>query len=79
MRVTCSLLTGYNYNSQLATLLIFFLSMSGQRIAPMNPGGLNVHFYSATKYAVTALTEGVRRELRAMNSNVRVTVRDIIS
>ena len=40
----------------------------------MQAGGANVHFYSATKHAVTALTEGVRRELRAMASKVRVTV-----
>ncbi len=48
--------------------------MSGQRVPQMQAGGTNVHFYSATKHAVTALTEGVRRELRAMDSKVRVTV-----
>ncbi len=52
--------------------------MSGQHvyIPQMPAGGANVHFYSiaATKHAVTALTEGVRRELRAMASKVRVTV-----
>ena len=46
--------------------------MSGYRIPPI--GEHNTHFYSATKYAVTALTEGTRRELRAMKSRVRVTV-----
>ncbi|CAK8694742.1 dehydrogenase/reductase SDR family member 11-like [Clavelina lepadiformis] len=30
-------------------------------------------FYSATKYAVTALTEGLRQELRAANSRIRAT------
>ena len=31
-------------------------------------------FYTATKYAVRALTEGVRCELRALKSHIRVTV-----
>ena len=43
-------------------------SMSGHRVIP---GPL--HFYSATKYAVTALTIGIRNELRAMGSHIRVT------
>lgn len=33
----------------------------------------SIHFYCATKYAVTALAEGVRQELREMKSNCRVT------
>ncbi|XP_067102665.1 dehydrogenase/reductase SDR family member 11-like [Osmerus mordax] len=44
-------------------------SMSGHRVVT-NP---NVHFYSATKYAVTALTEGLRQELREAGSHIRVT------
>ena len=46
--------------------------MSGHRL--VKPSASNVLFYSATKHAVTALTEGIRIELRAMKSNVRVTV-----
>ncbi|KAF2354624.1 Short-chain dehydrogenase/reductase SDR [Trinorchestia longiramus] len=32
------------------------------------------NFYAATKHAVTALTEGLRQELRAAESHIRVTV-----
>jgi len=42
-------------------------SMSGHRVVQ----SVNTHFYSATKYAVTALTEGTRQELRRLNSKVR--------
>lgn len=42
-------------------------SMSGHRV----PGGSGV--YAATKYAVRALTEGLRKELRELESKIRVT------
>ncbi|CBY43737.1 unnamed protein product [Oikopleura dioica] len=42
-------------------------SMSGQRVVPTP----NSHMYSATKFAVTALTEGTRQELRVINSSIR--------
>ncbi|MEB3360375.1 MAG: SDR family NAD(P)-dependent oxidoreductase [Synechococcales bacterium] len=42
-------------------------SMSGHRV----PGGSGV--YSATKFAVRALTEGLRQELRAAASQIRVS------
>ena len=44
--------------------------MSGHRVAP-NPKG---RFYTATKYAVTALVEGWRQELRDIGNgnNIRV-------
>ena len=45
-------------------------SMSGHRVISSRGG----HFYSATKYAVTALTEGVRNELREVKSHIRVSV-----
>lgn len=46
--------------------------MSGHRVV----ASADVHFYSSTKYAVTALTEGLRQELREANTHIRATVRD---
>lgn len=46
-------------------------SMSGHRIVHSS----DTHFYSCTKFAVTALTEGLRQELREANSHIRATVR----
>lgn len=43
-------------------------SMSGHRVA----NSCGTHFYSCTKHAVTALTEGVRQELRTLDSNIRI-------
>ncbi|XP_029963494.1 dehydrogenase/reductase SDR family member 11-like [Salarias fasciatus] len=36
------------------------------------PSG-DIHFYTATKFAVTALTEGLRQELHQTNSQIRAT------
>ena len=47
--------------------------MSGHRVV-QSP---NTHFYCATKFAVTALTEGIRQELRERKSNTRVTVSSV--
>ncbi|XP_023588442.1 dehydrogenase/reductase SDR family member 11 isoform X4 [Trichechus manatus latirostris] len=44
-------------------------SMSGHRVVPQSV----IHFYSATKYAVTALTEGLRHELREAQTHIRAT------
>ncbi|TRY74007.1 hypothetical protein TCAL_06693 [Tigriopus californicus] len=49
--------------------VIFLNSLSGHRVLS-NPA---IHFYAATKYAVTALLEGWRQEVRAQgDSNIRV-------
>lgn len=45
-------------------------SLAGHRI----PGDPATHFYSATKFAVRSLTEGLRRELRAQHRPIRVTL-----
>ncbi|XP_059186925.1 dehydrogenase/reductase SDR family member 11-like [Centropristis striata] len=44
-------------------------SMSGHRVVHST----DVHFYSSTKFAVTALTEGLRQELREANTHIRAT------
>eukprot|EP00800_Vazella_pourtalesii_P007739 TRINITY_DN20598_c0_g1_i1.p1 TRINITY_DN20598_c0_g1~~TRINITY_DN20598_c0_g1_i1.p1 ORF type:complete len:266 (-),score=59.79 TRINITY_DN20598_c0_g1_i1:76-843(-) len=49
--------------------IINICSMSGHRILP-DP---NFHFYTATKFAVNALTEGLRQELRGIESDIKVS------
>lgn len=44
-------------------------SISGHKVIPIP----EMHFYTATKYAVTAVTEGLRHELRMRGSKIRVT------
>lgn len=44
-------------------------SLSGHRVAGRN----STHFYTATKFAVTALVEGLRQELVAAKTHIRVT------
>ena len=51
--------------------MTLFLSLSGHRVPPVK--GTSV-MYSASKFALTAINEGVRRELREMKSNVKITV-----
>ncbi|XP_065892558.1 dehydrogenase/reductase SDR family member 11-like isoform X2 [Dysidea avara] len=48
--------------------VVHISSISGHRVV----GSFNL-FYAATKFAVTALTEGLRKELRELKSNIKVT------
>ncbi|XP_060066629.1 LOW QUALITY PROTEIN: dehydrogenase/reductase SDR family member 11-like [Ylistrum balloti] len=49
--------------------LVLLNSMSGHRIIHSSPE----HFYTATKFMVTALTECLRQELNDLKSHIRVT------
>lgn len=49
--------------------VIHIASMSGHRV----PWGTGSGMYAATKFAVVALTEKLRRELRELESDIRVT------
>ncbi|XP_006801674.1 dehydrogenase/reductase SDR family member 11-like [Neolamprologus brichardi] len=44
-------------------------SLCGHKVIPF----ADFHLYTATKYAVTALTEGLRQELRAEKTHIRAT------
>ncbi|XP_030599682.1 dehydrogenase/reductase SDR family member 11-like [Archocentrus centrarchus] len=44
-------------------------SLCGHQVFPV----AELHIYNATKFAVTALTEGLRQELRAENTRIRAT------
>ena len=46
--------------------VINLCSMAGHRVPPQSG------MYSATKFAVNSLTEGIRQELRALKSQIRV-------
>lgn len=50
--------------------IIHLSSFSGHRVPP---GNAVTNFYAGTKFAVRALTEGLRQELRAIKSNIRVS------
>ncbi|GIY02418.1 hypothetical protein CEXT_428191 [Caerostris extrusa] len=44
----------------------------GHRIENLT-GMMGINFYSGTKFMVRALTEGLRRELKALNSHIRIS------
>ena len=44
--------------------------MFGHKVPP----DTGVHFYSAMKFALKAVTEGIRLELRNMKSGIKITV-----
>ena len=44
--------------------------MFGHKVPP----DAGVHFYSAMKFALRAVTEGIRLELRNMKSGIKITV-----
>eukprot|EP00118_Oscarella_pearsei_P024918 m.307116 g.307116 ORF g.307116 m.307116 type:complete len:255 (+) comp41917_c0_seq1:40-804(+) len=50
--------------------IINLSSMSGHRIPPI---GSSFHFYSVSKFAVNAITECTRQELREIKSHIRAT------
>ncbi|RXG55775.1 Dehydrogenase/reductase SDR family member 11 [Armadillidium vulgare] len=50
--------------------IINISSMSGHRVTP----SASTHFYAGTKFAVKALTEGYRQELRTAKSHIRVSM-----
>ncbi|GFR91010.1 dehydrogenase/reductase SDR family member 11 [Elysia marginata] len=50
--------------------IIFINSLAGHRVIP---GNKELHMYSVTKFALRSLLEGVRLELRARDSRIRVS------
>jgi len=55
---------------KMAGHIIHVSSMSGHRVVASS---IRTNFYSATKHAVRALTEGLRNELRALQSPIRIS------
>ncbi|GIY15750.1 hypothetical protein CDAR_266971 [Caerostris darwini] len=52
--------------------IIHISSIAGHRIENLT-GMMGINFYSGTKFMVRALTEGLRRELKALNSHIRIS------
>jgi NAD(P)-dependent dehydrogenase (short-subunit alcohol dehydrogenase family) len=59
------------YFLKLIFLYVLLHSIAGHSIPHLD---MVVHMYCASKHAVTALTEGLRRELVKQNSKIRVSV-----
>ena len=55
--------------------MLIYYSMSGHRVV----NSPSSHMYCATKFAVRAITEGLRNELVAAKSHIRVTVGDLFA
>jgi len=49
--------------------ILHISSEGGHHVVPMK----ELHFYSCTKFALRALTEGLRREVRSLSTKIRVT------
>ncbi|RXG50956.1 Dehydrogenase/reductase SDR family member 11 [Armadillidium vulgare] len=49
--------------------IVNICSKAGHSVSPLS----EFHFYSSTKFAVKALTEGLRQELEELNSKIRVS------
>ncbi|KAL7634969.1 UNVERIFIED_CONTAM: hypothetical protein RMT77_013954 [Armadillidium vulgare] len=49
--------------------IVNICSKAGHSVSPLS----EFHFYSSTKFAVKALTEGLRQELKELNSKIRVS------
>jgi len=52
--------------------IINISSMGGHRLASSSSATFGTHFYCGTKFMVRALTEGLRREVKGINSHIRV-------
>ena len=51
-----------------------FSQISYSIFGHMVPVGSTAHMYSVTKFALKAITEGIRQELRVMDSGIKITV-----
>ena len=63
----------------IGSLSHYFILNHYSTLGHLVPHMSSVNFYCATKFAITAIAEGVRQELREMKSNCRATVSIIYS
>jgi NADP-dependent 3-hydroxy acid dehydrogenase YdfG len=64
------LVNGYDNIVVVVVVIVYSSSVVGHVV----PKAGGAHFYSATKFAATAVAEGIRQELREAKSNIRLTV-----